>query len=129
MNDLQKHPAVRLGRWLKAARYTKGLVKRVFAGQILLTPARYSEVEAGVVKWIQQPQKSAIIEVLDLVDAKLEQFVKLLEEAYKQISLTFANLFTREQLEPVRCRHNDSRITPNAIDKEAILNAVFCETA
>jgi transcriptional regulator with XRE-family HTH domain len=129
MNDLSQHPAVRLGRWLKLARMAKGLVKRVFAGQILLTPSRYSEVEAGVSTWIKNPQESAIIDVLDLASEKLEQFMKLLNEARKAFQLSFSNLFTREQLEPVRCRHFNNLITPSEIDKEAILNAVFCEVA
>jgi transcriptional regulator with XRE-family HTH domain len=116
MNDISQHPAVLLGRWLKFARQSKGLVKRVFAGQILLTPARYSEVEAGVVRWIKEPQQHAIIEALDLAGAKLDDFLKLLDQARKQMQLSFSNLFTREQLEPVRCRHFNALILPSEID-------------
>src|SRR5438105_2595717 len=40
-----KHPAKKLGAWLKKRRQHEGLVLRVFAGQIELSPAEYAEAE------------------------------------------------------------------------------------
>src|SRR5436190_985174 len=61
MQSISSHPAVRLGRFLRLARMTRGIVKRLFAGQIMLSPSAYTEVEAGVVRWVQEPQRKAIL--------------------------------------------------------------------
>src|SRR5437868_4639312 len=45
MENIKDHPAVALGGWLKAARQERGIVKRIFAGEIQLTPSQYSELE------------------------------------------------------------------------------------
>ena len=99
-----KHPAKELGAWLKARRQRQGLVARVFAGQIELGPAEYAEAEAGVVRWIGQDQERLICQVLMLSSAERQEFLRLLAEARTAKPLEFADLFTREQLEPVRLR-------------------------
>ena len=124
IKDLQNHPAVRLGRWLMAARQKRRIVKRVFAAQIYLTPSKYSEAEAGVVRWIGSVQEDAIVTVLDFVGEEVTKFHQMLAKARKAVALTFAHLFTREQLEPMRLRHHDHR-QPTESDKDVILKAVF----
>jgi hypothetical protein len=124
MEKLNNHPAVRLGRWLTASRQKRRIVKRVFAAQIYLTPSKYSEVEAGVVRWIGDAQEHAIVTVLDLIEAEVDKFQKLLTKARQAVALTFSHLFTRDQLEPMRLRHHDHR-QPTESDKELILAAVF----
>jgi hypothetical protein len=124
MENLQNHPAVRLGKWLMVCRQKRRIVKRLFAAQIYLTPSKYSEVEAGVVRWIGDLQEGAIVSVLEFAQAEVEKFQKLLIRARKAVALTFAHLFTRDQLEPMRLRHHDHR-QPTESDKELILAAVF----
>src|SRR2546425_1183431 len=128
-HTLDNHPAVKLGRWLKAARQKRGIVKRSFAGQISLTPAQYSEVEAGasVTRWLQERQRRAIREVLDLTGADCRTFKQLMEDCRTSITLSFANVFSRDQLEPVRYRWNDVSKKPGEFEKESILNAVFAD--
>jgi hypothetical protein len=122
--DLKSHAAVQLGEWLRSSRQSKGFVKRVFASEIFLSPSKYSEVEAGVVRWIQSTQEKAIVATLDLVGEMLKEFRELLKKARAAVQLTFANIFSREQLSPVRLR-SDDHSQPSEQDKELILNAVF----
>jgi len=65
MENLAQHPAVKFGQWLKAARQERGIVKRLFAGEISLSASKYSEVEAGVIRWIEAKQEMAITVVLE----------------------------------------------------------------
>ena len=127
MHSLTTHPAVRLGRFLKAVRSARGIVKRLFAGQIMLSPSAYTEVEAGVVRWLQEPQRKAILSVCDFTDAQIKTFLDLLDKARKAVALVFANLFTREDLEPIRFRFNDSIEQAREFEKTTILNAVFAD--
>jgi len=129
MEHLSNHPAIRLGIWLKTARQAKGIVKRLFAGQIALTPAEYTEVEAGVIHWITPKQERAIASSLDLNPEQVGSFNGLLKQAQSKTSLrlTFANVFTREELEPIRCRRVDESFNPNEFERETILSAVFQE--
>jgi hypothetical protein len=124
MENLRNHPAVKLGRWLMVRRQQRRIVKRLFAAQIYLTPSKYSEVEAGVVRWIGDLQEEAIVAVLEFVEIEVEKFQKMLARARKAMALTFSHLFTRDQLEPMRLRHHDHR-QPTESDKELILKAVF----
>jgi transcriptional regulator with XRE-family HTH domain len=123
--DLKSHPAVQFGMWLRTTRQAKGIVKRVFASQIFLTPSQYSEVEAGVVRWIQPAQKYAITMTFELEGQELKKFYGLLKKAREAVQLTFANIFTPEQLEPVRLRSDDHTYRPSPQDKGIILRAVF----
>jgi len=119
-----KHPAVELGSWIKARRQRLGLVLRVFAGQIELSPAEYAEVEAGVVRWIGKPQETLVPQVLGLAAEERKQFTALLAKAHAAEPLEFSDLFSREQLEPVRLRDaKGKRATAGA--KKEILDAVF----
>jgi hypothetical protein len=119
-----KHPAKELGVWLKGHRQRQGLVTRVFAGQIELSPAEYAEAEAGVVRWIGAEQARLICHVLALDAAERNQFDNMLAEARAAKALEFADLFTRKQLEPVRLRREGRKPLTKA-DKDAILDAVF----
>lgn len=130
MSNLENHPAVQFGRWLKAQRQSHHVVKRVFANQIGLTPAQYSEVEAGVLRWIKGAQEAAIAQCLDLAGDKVKDFKARLKEARLKGELVFSNVFSRDDLEPIRCRHSDdSTVEPDEFCKEVILNAVFAELA
>lgn len=110
-----KHPAKELGAWLKTRRQQQDMVLRVFAGQIELSPAEYAEAEAGVVRWLGEEQETLIPQVLGLSTPERRQFLALLDKARSAEPLEFADIFTREQLEPVRLRHA----------KKEILEAVF----
>lgn len=128
MLDLTSHPAVALGGWLREARQSKGIVKRLFAIQIGLSPSQYSEVEVGVIRWLKESQRLAIINCLDLSDRELKHFDSLLKEARSQGALAFSNVLSREGLEPIRCRHtDDSVMEPDEFSKSVILNTVFAE--
>ena len=127
--DISTHPAVLLGHWLRSARQSKNIVKRLFAGQILLNPSEYTEMEAGVIRWLKEPQRRAIIAALDLAGKELEKFNELLTNARKATQLSFSNLFSREELEPIRYRYNDNFVKPDEMTKEVILNAVFSDIA
>src|SRR5438067_5965641 len=117
MDNYKNHPAVRMGRWLKSMRQARGIVKRLFAGEISLSASKYSEVEAGVVRWIESKQEKAIRVVLELADEELAEFKELLSKARKAVALSFDMLFRAEQLEPVRYRHKDCFERPSEIDK------------
>lgn len=123
-----KHPAKELGTWLKARRQRQGFVARVFAGLIELAPAEYAEAEAGVVRWIATEQEQLISQVLALSTAERDEFHALLAKARAATPLEFADLFTREQLEPVRLRR-EGRKRLTQTDKDAILDAVFTPLA
>jgi transcriptional regulator with XRE-family HTH domain len=125
MDTLKNHPAVRLGAWLKTKRQKKGFIKRSFAGKILLTPAQYTEVELGVCHWLQEQQRQAVVTVLDLDQSEQTQLSKMLDAADKEIALSFSNVFSREDLEPVRYRWNGKSKKPGEFERETILNAVF----
>jgi transcriptional regulator with XRE-family HTH domain len=118
------HPAVRLGAWLKAARRAKGLVKRAFAEAIHLTPAKYTEVEAGVISWLDEKREEAITTVLQLAGEALREFESKLNAARAVARLTFSDIFTRDQLMPLRSRlHSDRAI--QEMERTLILDAVF----
>src|SRR5690349_53582 len=107
MDILKNHPALDLANWLKTSRQHKGIVKRVFAVKIGLTPAQYTELEAGVARWIGDTQREAIAAVLELTGEQLQRFTKMVKLAQQAFALSFSNLFTRQDLEPMRFRFND----------------------
>ena len=119
-----KHPAKELGAWLKTRRQQQGMVLRVFAGQIELSPAEYAEAEAGVVRWLGQEQETLIPQVLGLSAPERRQFLALLDKARTAEPLQFEDIFSREQLEPVRLRHTKGKQAAARAKKE-ILDAVF----
>jgi hypothetical protein len=123
-----KHPAKELGAWLKSLRQRHGFVARVFAGQIELSPAEYAEAEAGVVRWIGAEQEGLICQVLALSQAERREFEKRLADARTAKPLEFEDLFTREQLEPVRLRREGRKPLTKG-EKNAIVDAVFAPLA
>lgn len=118
------HPAIKLGQWLKQHRQRAGLVARVFAGQIELSAAEYAEAETGVVKWIGAEQERLIPGALALNESERKTFERMLAHARESELLEFGDLFTREQLEPVRLRR-EGRKRLTAQDKKEIVEAVF----
>jgi hypothetical protein len=124
MNDLANHAAVLFGEWLKCKRRTVGITARVFAGRVRLSPAEYGEVEFGVVSWIGEAQETLIPLLLNLNDDEQAEFNHKLYLAREARPLSFGDLFTEDQLAPVRC----STTSGAQIDREkrrAILDAVF----
>ncbi len=119
-----KHPAKALGSWIKTRRQQQGLVLRIFAGQVELSPAEYAEAEAGVVRWFGKKQELLIPQVLGLPAPERRQFLALLAKARAAEPLAFEDIFTREQLEPVRLRHTTGKQAADDAKKE-ILDAVF----
>jgi hypothetical protein len=109
---------------LKTQRKQRGIVARVFAGQIELSPARYAELEAGVARWLEARQEELIPQVLGLSKEETSKFAALLVCARASKPLEFGDVFTREQLEPVRLRQNKRQQLTTAI-KEQIVDAVF----
>ena len=122
------HAAVKLGRWLKQRRQQAGLVARVFAGQIELSPAEYAEAEAGVVRWLGAAQAKLIPGALSLNEREKTAFERHLAEARQAKALVFADLFSKEDLEPVRLRR-EGRKRLTAEDKKEIVEAVFTPLA
>jgi hypothetical protein len=119
-----KDPAIELGIWLKSQRQRHGVVARVFAGQIELSPAKYAELEAGVVRWLEARQEKLIPQVLGLDAEEAGKFGALLTKARSAKPLEFTDVFTREQLEPVRLRQA-KRKQLTGETKNQILDAVF----
>lgn len=128
MTTDQNHAALRLGNWLKTMRQKKGIVKRIFAERTHFTPPIYTEVEAGVVSWIQEKNEAAITIVLELSSELVILFNKYLSEARSAGSLVFSQLFSRDQLTPVRWRLNPDRDI-SEIEVQTILDAVFAPQA
>ena len=95
----------------------------------MLSPSEYTELEAGVIHWLQLPQQKSIVVVLDLAVAEVKKFNEMVEAAKAAISLSFRNLFSRDDLEPIRYRYNNKLKKPGDFEKETILNAVFSEIA
>ncbi len=120
----EQHPAQAFGLWLKAKRQAKGIIARIFAGQIWLSPSKYAEVESGVVKWVGSKQEAVIPILLDLAEAELKKFEKLLKAAKDAAALTFASIFNKTDLKPVRAAHSQGK--QFSLDEEnALLEIVF----
>ncbi|MEI8289750.1 MAG: hypothetical protein WCH99_09770 [Verrucomicrobiota bacterium] len=120
----QQHPAKAFGSWLKAKRQSKGIIARIFAGQIWLSPSKYAEVEIGVVKWVGENQQAIIPRLLELAGAELQKFEQLLQAAKIAAALTFETIFKKDDLKPVRAAHSQGRqITLE--EETALLEIVF----
>jgi hypothetical protein len=123
-NELTKHPAVQFGAWLKNTRRESGVVARVFAGRIGLSPAEYAEVESGVIRWIGNKQELLIPLMLKLDDNCEAELNHKLSLARDGKHLEFSDVFSRDQLAPARCSTSgDKQIDEQK--REAILDAVF----
>ena len=124
--SLTKHPALIFGTWLKMARQKVGIIARVFAGQINLSPSKYAEVEVGVTKWMDEERIKLASEALDLSSEERQHMQKLFTEASAVPSLKFSDVFTREELAPIRCCSSQNR--PLSEEESAeLLDAVFAE--
>jgi hypothetical protein len=120
----QQHPAKAFGAWLREKRLRCNMAARVFAGKIWLSHAKYAEVELGIVKWIAHQQEVLIALALFQNDIERKEFTAKLKEAKAAKSLDFSDIFSRDDLRPVRaCHHHGKQITKD--DEERILNAVF----
>ena len=123
-NELEQHPAIQFGQWLKNKRRESGIVARVFAGKIGLSPAEYAELEAGVIRWIATKQENLIVIMLKLDYNAESEFNNKLYLAREAKRLEFADVFSRDQLAPARCSTSgDKQIDENT--RNAILDAVF----
>lgn len=127
MNDsITQHPAVQFGSWLKSKRRESGVVARIFAGRIDLSPAEYAEVEAGanITRWIKSKQEALIAIMLKLDGDSEAEFNNKLSLAREANSLGFGDVFTRDQLAPVRCS-TDGNCQIDEQKRQAIIEAVF----
>lgn len=95
---------------------------------IELSPAEYAEAEAGVIRWFGAEQERLIPQALVLSDTERTEFCRLLEKSRAAKPLECSDLYSREQLEPVRLRR-DGRKRLTKDDKSAILDAVFTPLA
>ena len=127
MNDrLAQHPAVQFGAWLKNKRRESGVVARIFAGRIDLSPAEYAEVEAGanIKRRITSKQEALIAVMLGLNQDGEAELNNKLSLARDGTSLGFGDVFTEEQLAPVRCS-TDGDAQIDEVKRQAIIKAVF----
>src|SRR5258708_7621612 len=122
--EILDHPAVQFGEWLKRKRRESGVVARVFAGRIDLSPAEYAEVESGIIHWIGGIQEMRIPLLLRLDEQGQADFNRMLSMAREQKDLEFADVYSEEELAPARC----CTVGGKQIDEEtrkAIIKAVF----
>jgi hypothetical protein len=125
-NALSEHPAVLFGQWLRNKRRDADAVAREFAGRVDLSPAEYAEVELGidVGRWITPKQQNLICIMLNLDETGEAELNYKLDQARSASRIQFGDVFTRDQLTPVRC----STLYNEQIDekkREEILDAVF----
>src|SRR5438067_7369289 len=122
--EILDHPAVQFGEWLKCKRRESGVVARVFAGRIGLSPAEYAEVESGIIHWIETIQEMRIPLLLRLDEEGQAEFNRMLSMAREEKELSFSDVYSKEELAPARC----CTLTSGQIDEEkrnAIIKAVF----
>lgn len=100
-----------------------GIVMRVFAGQIGLSPAEYAEVELGIVRSLGKDAESKIVETLELTDEQSQRFAELLTDAIGAPPLSLEDIYSREQLEPVRTRSANGQLDEKT--RTELLDAVF----
>jgi hypothetical protein len=124
MNTNAQHPGKAFGAWLKAKRQAKGIIARIFAGQIWLSHSKYAEAELGVTKWIGQKQQAIIPILLELAEGEVKKFNQLLEAAKRATALTFDKIFKRDDLKPVRAAHSQGKQI-SLEEENALLDIVF----
>lgn len=120
----QQHPGRLFGAWLKAKRQAKGIIARVFAGQIWLSPSKYAEVEVGVANWIGEKQERIIPILLELAEAEAKKFQQLLAAARSAAVLKFTDVFKKDDLKPVRAAHAQGKQI-SLEEENALLEIVF----
>jgi len=122
--DVLDHPAVQLGEWLQKKRRERGIVARVFAGRIDLSPAEYAEVESGIIHWVGEKQEMRMPLLLGLNDEEVTEFNAMVSSARRASQLEFTDVFSENELAPARCCTADGK----QIDEDrrkAIIKAVF----
>jgi hypothetical protein len=119
-----QHPGKVFGAWLKTKRQAKGIIARIFAGQVWLSPSKYAEVEVGVSHWIGQKQEAIIPLLLELAADEQRHFLELLRAARNAIGLTFDKIFKKEDLMPVRAAHSQGKQVTEE-EATALLAVVF----
>ena len=125
--NMNNHPAKKLGAWLQAKRKAAGFVVSEIAGLLRLGPAKYTEIECGIGKWLNSDKIKHLAGLLSLNEVEIKTFDSLFHSCEKSTPLTFANVYSRDQLKPVRLRHfNKKKITES--ERAKILDAVFKET-
>ncbi len=122
--EIADHPAIRFSQWLKGKRRESGIVARVFAGQIDLSPAEYAEVESGIVSWIGEKQETLIPLLLAMDENTEAEFNYQLRLAREETELEFADIYSEEELAPARCCTVDGKQIDESTRK-AIIKAVF----
>jgi len=122
--DVKDHPAVQFGAWLKGKRRESGVVARVFAGRIDLSPAEYAEVESGIIDWIGDKQENKISLMLQFNENDQATFNHKLYLAREASHLTFADVYSEDELSPARCCTVDGKQI-DAATRQAIIKAVF----
>ena len=124
MSTDAKHPARLFGAWLTQKRRQCGIVAREFASRIWLSPAKYAEVEIGVLGWIERDQEDLIPRALGLGREEAREFNAKLRKAREAEPLSFSKIFDPASLYPLRAhRHDGTPVSQH--DAEKILNAVF----
>jgi transcriptional regulator with XRE-family HTH domain len=126
MKDLLEKPGIKFGCWLKEKRQSRRINARQFGGMIGLTPAEYAEVECGIVHWIKLRQELLIVTSLNSDYNEEAEFKHLLDNARAAKPLRFGDVFTRDQLRPMRLCH-DQNVQLTMETSEKILDAVFTE--
>lgn len=125
MKSAPTHPASILGRWLREKRSSQDMVAREFAERIWLTHAKYAEVELGVGAWIGTQQETLIPMALKLNDKDKAEFKNLLTAARIGVPIQqLSDVFTREELAPVRAYHQLGKQLTQA-DEASVLDIVF----
>lgn len=118
------HPAILLGQWIRTKRRENNLVASRVANEVGLTPSQFAEIEAGVGNWVTESVKKKLFFAIRLCPEDSSTLNELVAEAAASNPLEFNEVFTREQLMPMRLRtSDDSQVTLD--DKDRILDLVF----
>jgi len=123
--DLNSHPAVLFGSYLKGLRLNRREVSRIFANQIELAPSKYAEVELGIIKWFGEQQEKLVSFTLGLTVDEQKTLSAKLSAAREAGLIGFSDVFTRESLRPVRLRLDGAQVTGEV--EEQILDEVFAD--
>jgi hypothetical protein len=115
----------KLGNWIRKARRELKLTPSFVANEIKLAHSAYAEVELGIVKWIDSLRVTLLSQVLQLKTEAAKTLRSMVEAASKATPVKFEQIFTREDLKPVRLRTLDSFRAPKEKESEKLLDAVF----
>jgi hypothetical protein len=126
MKKINNNPGIKLGNWLRKKRQEALLIPSVVANELRLSHAAFAELELGVTRWLSNLQVTLVPRVLRLDSASTAEFQKLLKaDRASTKKVSFEDLFTREELAPVRLRTVDNYTTPKDNEASELLDAVF----